>query len=63
LVGAPKYVGGAFSCCDTELESLQGCPQVVKSHFHCYHNIVSFDESDIREVCDVGGEVFLHHNQ
>jgi len=38
LEGAPKEVGGDFSCENNKLETLQGCPRDIGGEFNCSKN-------------------------
>ena len=60
MKGGPEYVGGDFSLGDTKITSLEGCPKTVKGDFVCFGPLGrKFSEEKIREVCDIGGSVYL----
>ena len=56
LKGAPEEVGGVFRCNNNQLTSLEGAPKEVGSFF-CHNNHKKFRTSDVRDVCDVEGEI------
>lgn len=61
LKGAPKSVDGDFDCSFNNLTSLEGAPTKVGGNFSCHNqkNGHTFTESEIRDVCVVGGKVYV----
>jgi len=63
MKGAPEYIGGNFDLGNTEIVSLEGCPKKIDGKFICYgplgKKLGKNPEKKIREVCDIGGEIYL----
>ena len=59
LENCPKIVIGNFYCSWNKLTSLEGAPQKVDRNFICHSNDVKFTEEQVRDVCDVKGNVFV----
>jgi len=59
LQGAPRSVNGNFSCAYNNLTSLQGAPRRVNGDFDCRYLGKRFTEEEVREVCDVKGNVYV----
>ena len=47
-----------FSCDYNQLTSLDGCPSYVGGDFYCVGNIEEFTEDEVKQLCDVKGEIF-----
>jgi hypothetical protein len=63
LKGCPVLIGKNFSCEDNILESLEGCPEHVGGNFSIAGWGKEFSESEIRNICKVGGRISVsHHN-
>jgi hypothetical protein len=64
LISLPEWMGeidivnGDFNCCNNQLTSLEGCPEVVYRDFYCWNNPGKFTEEDVRKVCKVRGEIY-----
>jgi hypothetical protein len=52
--GCPRVCLGGFTCSNNQLTSLKGCPHTVTGNFYCQNNPKTFEESYVREICDVG---------
>lgn len=59
LKGSPEQVEGDFVCRDCELYSLEGATKVVYGNFFCAGNNRTFSKSDVSEVCDVRGRIYV----
>ena len=59
LRGSPEKVGGGFYCNDNQLTSLEGSPETVSGSFYCSNNSVNFSESDVMNVCEVDGNIYV----
>ena len=59
LAGCPETVEGSFSCSHNELSSLDGCPKWVGSNFYCGHNVRRFTKEEVKNLCDVGEQIFV----
>ena len=58
LEGAPEKVGGNFACSGcNNLTSLEGAPKEVGGKFDCVCRAISFTEQDVKDVCDVKGDI------
>ena len=58
LEGSPIKVGGDFYCHNNNLINLDGSPKKVGHDFYCSGNSKKFTEKEVREVCDVKGNVY-----
>ena len=67
LEGAPRKVGGDFNCKFNQLTSLKGAPLEVGGDFKSHQSKgrllqrYQFQESDIRNVSNVSGTVYLYN--
>ena len=59
LEGAPKTVGRNFLCSYNELTTLEGSPKTVKGDFDCTNNKKKFTVEEVREVCNVEGNIYV----
>ena len=59
LEGCPSSVGEWFDCSNNHLKSLDGCPKSVGGNFSCRDNLVQFTEEEVRERCNVRGDVYV----
>jgi hypothetical protein len=59
LEGAPKEVGGNFSCGNNSLTSLKGAPKEVGGHFSCSNNSLTSLEGTPEKV---GGSFYCSYN-
>ena len=50
---------GSFICKGNPIKSLVGLPKIVDTNFVFTNNDLKVTESDIRDVCDVRGHIFL----
>ena len=57
LEGAPESIGGGFYCHNNQLTSLDNAPKSVSGDFACYNNLVEFTEEQVKEVCNVKGNI------
>ena len=55
-----SIVEGSFFCDDNKLTSLKGCPKKVERNFFCDGNLAYFSEDDVRELCEVGGKIYVN---
>lgn len=60
LEGSPNFVGGSFECSNNpNLNSLEGIPKHIISHFICKKVGGIFYEDEIRELSDIGGIIYV----
>jgi len=59
LRGCPHTVGLVFNCENNRLDSLVGAPYYVQGNFLCSNNSIKFSINDVKEVCRVGGEIYV----
>jgi hypothetical protein len=59
LKGGPEKVHGSFNCSVCALSSLEGAPREVGGDFICFDNSEQFTEEQVREVCNVKGDVYV----
>jgi hypothetical protein len=59
MKGFPEYVEEDFSIMNNELSSLEYCPKIVNGDFNCMYNAKQFTSSEVRQVCEVKGIVFV----
>ena len=52
-----RIVGGSFYCSCNKLTTLENSPQSVGGDFWCDNNTTKFIEEDVRNVCEVKGEI------
>jgi len=58
LKGFPETVDGDFYCSHNALTSLIGCPKKVGRNFSCSYNAKQFTSQEVKNLCDVKGEIF-----
>ena len=59
LEGCSKKIGGNFHCDNNQLTSLIGCPKKIEGSFWCRNNSKQFTEDEIRELCKIGGKIYI----
>ena len=59
LEGCPEKVASRFYCDCNQLMSLKGCPSLVYGNFYCKNNKKQFCEEEVREVCNVIGNIYV----
>jgi len=59
LKGCPKIVDNYFTCGNNKLISLEGCPKYVHGYFSCVNNKKQFIKEEVREVCNVIGNIYV----
>jgi len=57
--GLEYKVTGEFDCSYNNLTTLEGSPSTVGGYFDCSNNKVKFTEEQVREVCDVEGNIYV----
>jgi hypothetical protein len=57
LEGCPIHVNGYFSCQLNELETLEGSPKEVETHYYCIGNPGEFTEEEVRKYCNVRKDI------
>jgi hypothetical protein len=59
LKGCPSSVGTEFACDNNKLISIEGCPKKVGKNFYAHHNPNEDIFQNLREICDIKGNIFL----
>jgi len=59
LIGCPEIIGGNFYCDYNRLTTLEGCPKKVGGSFHIGYNGKNFSKEEIKEVCNVKGNIHV----
>ena len=57
LKGCPKIINDDFECGGNQLTSLKGCPKEVNGDFICWNNKKEFTKEEVRQYCNVKGEI------
>ena len=59
LRGVPFSVAWFFNCDHNFLESLQYAPSAIGGNFSCIRNSIKFSKEDIKNICRVGGGIYV----